>query len=98
MTREVVPGRGFTSPGAARIVEVTDVRACLAFGWVCSVTSWQAPNKTPKKNRHSESVCVCVCDAQIIQSKLKLQGSTFLRSQQDISETVCVRVCVCVCV
>ena len=53
MTREVVPGRGFTSPGAARVVEVTDVRACLAFGWVCSVTSWQAPNKTP--------VCVCVC-------------------------------------
>ena len=52
MTREVVPGRGFTSPGAARVVEVTDVRACLAFGWVCSVTSWQAPNKTP--------VCVCV--------------------------------------
>ena len=58
MTREVVPGRGFTSPGAARVVEVTDVRACLAFGWVCSVTNWQAPNKTP--------VCVCVCVLQLL--------------------------------
>ena len=53
MTRGVVPGRGFTSPEAARVVEVTDVRAYLAFGWVCSVTNWQAPNKKP--------VCVCVC-------------------------------------
>ena len=33
-------------------------------------------------------VCVCVCDTQITQPKLKLQGSTLLRSPQDISETM----------
>ena len=57
MTRGVVPSRVFTSPGGGRSSpcddRVTEDRACLAFGWVCSVTSWQAPNKTP--------VCVCVC-------------------------------------
>ena len=30
----------------------------------------------------------CVCDAHIIYSKLKVRGSTFLRSLQDISETM----------
>ena len=52
-----MPSRVFTSPGGGRSSpcddRVTEDRACLAFGWVCSVTSWQAPNKTP--------VCVCVC-------------------------------------
>ena len=33
-------------------------------------------------------VCVCVCDTQILKSKLKLQGSTFLRIQLDITKTM----------
>ena len=56
MTRGVVPSRVFTSPGGGRSSpcddRVTEDRACLAFGWVCRVTSWQAPNK---------NLCVCVC-------------------------------------
>ena len=32
--------------------------------------------------------CVHLCDAQTIQSKLRLRGSTFLRPLQDISETM----------
>ena len=57
-------GRGECSPGGGRCA---DVRACLAFGWVCSVTGWQAPNKTP--------VCGCVCDTHVFQSNCRVEPS-----------------------
>ena len=71
MTRGVVPSRGFTSPGGGRSSpcddRVTRGRACLAFGWVCSVTGWQAPNKTPV----CVCVCVCTCEASLCLSEIR---------------------------